>query len=161
MLKPTNFLGNTSLSSRNSVGGSPARVVGGEGRAPAKRTHQDEPTITVHASRDVRLTAELVRRLNLRAGQLIDLVPPNRRAGRNYWLLDTRPRVGGSPLTHTGDTRPKFTTTHHLSTRDMTVCVGIAKGQLHCRPVDSLTLEPNEGGPELPGVYRFTTRRSA
>ncbi|GAB2959082.1 hypothetical protein GCM10027048_27880 [Hymenobacter coalescens] len=134
----------------------PARVVGGAG--PAKRTHQEEPTLKVSKDRDAWPSMELLRRLNIAAGQLLDLIPPNPRFGRPYWLLDTRPRAGGSPLTHTGNTRPKFTITRHLGPLHLTVCVKPAGLPLVCRPADTIVLDLNAGGPELPGIYRLLPR---
>ncbi|GGG34040.1 hypothetical protein [Hymenobacter glacieicola] len=73
------------------------------------------PTLSVSETRRVLLSKELCTQLGIKAGHLVDLIPPPRRGGA--WYLDIRPRVG-KPLTHTPNTRPCFFTPY-LINRDV------------------------------------------
>lgn len=140
----------------------------------AKKTHLDEPTMTVSHTREAFPSLALVNTLTallqakdpqrykhaLSDGWRVDLIPP--RYGRGLWLLDCNPTVG-VPLTHTKDTRPRFKSAHSITKAHLTVCRSAGKvdgkhAPLVCEEQTSVTLVLVDEDPDHPGVFRFKVR---
>lgn len=97
---PTNFHGAPSLQPQR-MGQQAARVVEVRVALPVKQTHQTDTRITVRLPDQVELNAEALRRLPIRKGSSVDLIPPRRGASAR-WLLDTRPTATGRLRVKTG-----------------------------------------------------------